>query len=80
MRKTIHANSSTFVNIENGHRKFWGITIDIANRRVTTKWGRIGATTEPRRNLLRFDTREALRAYADAKLREKINHGYAQVA
>ena len=78
MRKTIHANSSTFVNVNDGHRKFWGITIDIANRRVTIKWGRIGSLGQ--RKLLRFDDRATLRAYADAKLREKINHGYAQVA
>lgn len=77
MRKDIHANTAVFVNV--GMARFYAITVDIANRRITTRQGEVGSIN-PAHRVLRFDDRTGLRAYADRAILGKINTGYAQVA
>jgi predicted DNA-binding WGR domain protein len=65
----------TFINIENGHNKFW--KIGRINYNVYTQYGAID--TDGVSSVRQFDSQWQASAYELDKIREKLTKGYEEI-
>lgn len=68
--------TTTLINTEDNHRKFYTVTLD--RRHVTLHWGRIGTRGQVQ-EIGFFDNLEA-DTFAGRKISQKLDSGYVNIS